>query len=94
MAAAGCTGGAWGLLSDGTAMTSSLHPRTQKCPLLTTRCNAFSVAAHLGRICSAALEQLDCSFTPSLSFPLVFPGSFLGTLTFQLQAKQALLYFS
>lgn len=68
MAAAGCTGGARGLLSDGTAMTSSLHPGTQKCPLLTTRCNAFSVAT-LGGFAALLWSSWTAALPPPFPFP-------------------------
>lgn len=60
-----------------------------------------SVAKHsagLGRICTAGSRAVGLHFSlspPPFFFPLIFPDTFFfGTLTFQLQAKQPLLFFS
>lgn len=109
MAAPSCSGGSPGSLGRD-AFTAAANDfllastHTRKYILLTTLCKAFLfflVATHsagVGRICTAGSKAVGLQFSlsppPSFSPPSFFLTLFFGTLTFQLQAKQPLLFFS
>lgn len=81
-------------------MTSCLHPHTPKYSLLKIHCKAFFGSHAQCLLCKnwhCRLQSSGTAVSPlftSLFFPSFSLTLFFGTLTFQLQAKQPLLFFS
>lgn len=110
MAAPSCSGGSPRLARQGRLHSSSkwlptcIHTHTQIYSAnnpLQSFFFFFLVATHsagVGRICTAGSKAVGLQFSlsppPSFSPPSFFLTLFFGTLTFQLQAKQPLLFFS
>lgn len=103
-AAPGCSGplGSLGTAAFALAANDFLLHHTQKYILLTIHCKAFSLSSHAqcwlwGDLYCRLQSSWAAVFplSPSFFFPPHFPWHFFfGTLTFQLQAKQPLLFFS